>query len=241
LTSVYEQLSKKYEVVVFWYNPNIYPKAEHDKRYDELIRYCKEMGIEVIQGNYDYDEEHQYYLDEVKGLEKEPEKGERCQKCYEMRLSATAWTAHELNSQYKHHIQESDRLLAPLEMTEGVRFDFFASELSVSPHKDAEALNKIGKKIEKDINACSCHPELDSEPVLNSIQESSEPLDSRLRGDDEKVYGNDGETAGDDKCKELKYLENDFKKAGGFKRSTELSKEHNLYRQNYCGCEFSLK
>jgi predicted adenine nucleotide alpha hydrolase (AANH) superfamily ATPase len=172
LTSVYEQLATKYEVVVFWYNPNIWPKSEHDKRYEELIRYAKKMNIEVIEGSYNYNEEHQYFVDQIKGLEKEPEKGKRCDECYKLRLLATAWTAHELN----HHRK---------------RFDYFASELSVSPHKKADVLNSLGKEIEKEAG--------------------------------------------------IKYLENDFKKAGGFKRSVELSKEHDLYRQNYCGCEFSLR
>lgn len=174
LTSVYERLNKTYDVVVFWYNPNIWPKTEHDKRYDELIRYTSAHGIKIITGNYDHTQEHRFFLDQIKGLECQPEMGQRCFVCYEMRLKATAWTAHELNQ--NHHF---------------VPFDLFASELSVSPHKNAAVLNKIGLRIEQETK--------------------------------------------------IKYLENDFKKADGFRRSVELSKKANLYRQNYCGCEFSIQ
>lgn len=183
LTSVYEQLESTYDVVVFWYNPNIWPKAEHDKRLKELIRYCQETGINLLVGDYDYQEEHQHWLSLVKGLEKEPEKGARCEVCYRMRLRATAETALEINSQHNAD-----------------HFDFLATELSVSPHKDAELLNKIGSGIVRSL---------------------------RFGRDDNNI--------------DIKYLPGDYKKNGGFKRSTELSKEHNLYRQNYCGCEFSLK
>lgn len=172
LTSVYEQLAPKYEVTVFWYNPNIYPEAEHGKRLEELARYCKLIGARLLAGDYDYKSEHKYWQKLIQGLEHEPEKGKRCDVCYRMRLEATALTAQTLNAD--HH---------------RIPFDYFATELSVSPHKKTGVLNQLGRKIEEKVG--------------------------------------------------IKYLTADFKKNNGFLRSTQLSKQHSLYRQTYCGCEFT--
>jgi predicted adenine nucleotide alpha hydrolase (AANH) superfamily ATPase len=76
-------------------------------------------------------------------------------------------------------------------------FDFMTTTLSLSPHKDAEAINSIGKELEKSFATA------DSQPTT-------------------------------------RFLFADFKKQDGYKRSLELSKKFNLYRQDYCGCEFSL-
>jgi len=167
LTSVYEQLHDTYEVAVFWYNPSIWPKKEHDKRLKVLTEYCKEHYIKLYIGDYKYSEEHKFWKESIKGLESEPERDKRCEICYKIRLEATAWVALE-----KH-------------------FDLFASELSVSPHKDAKILNELGSAISKEVG--------------------------------------------------VEYLKNDFKRGDGFKRSVEISKECGLYRQNYCGCEYSTR
>jgi predicted adenine nucleotide alpha hydrolase (AANH) superfamily ATPase len=127
LTSVYEQLNATYEVAVFWYNPNIWPKSEHDKRLKVLTKYCKEHYIKLYIGNYNYEEEHAYWVSSIAGLEDEPERGKRCEICYKIRLEATAWVALE-----KH-------------------FNLFASELSVSPHKDAKMLNDLGEEISDEV------------------------------------------------------------------------------------------
>ena len=180
---VYEQLKNDFEINLFCYNPNIAPKTEHDRRLNELLNYCDKIGVEVIIGDYSWQEEHDFWLRLIKGKEAEPEKGlpaefgykwqagKRCQICYKMRLEAPAAVATEIN---KHHKNE---------------FDYFAAELSISPHKDAEKMNQIGQKLAK-------------------------------------KYG-------------IKYLDSDFKKNDGFKIASEISKKENLYRQNYCGCEFS--
>ena len=174
LTSVYERLTSTYDIVVYWYNPNIWPKAEHYKRLKELIRYCKAMNIQLLVGEYEYEDEQEYWQTLIAGFESEPEKGKRCDICFSMRLEATAQTAAFLNNTSGHQ-----------------PFDLFASELSVSPHKKAETLNRLGLEI--------------------------------------------AERTG------IKYLTSDFKKNNGYKRSCELSKEHNLYRQSYCGCRYSKR
>ena len=117
--------------------------------------------VSLIEGRYLPEE----FYSSVKGLENEPEGGKRCPVCYELRLREAAVTAKEL------------------------KFDYFTTTLSISPLKDAEKLNEIGKKLSDE-------------------------------------YG-------------VAYLYSDFKKKNGYKRSIELSREYNLYRQNFCGCVFS--
>jgi predicted adenine nucleotide alpha hydrolase (AANH) superfamily ATPase len=178
---VCEQLKSEFDVTLFWYNPNIFPKAEHDRRLSELINFCDKENIKIIVGEYDWDEEHNYWLELIKGLEKEPERGKRCQICYQMRLEATAALAAQAND---HHDGE---------------FNYFAAELSISPHKNSKTINEIGDKISKKLT--TSHP--------------------REGGD------------------LLRYYSADFKKDDGAKLASEISSKNNLYRQDYCGCEFS--
>ena len=165
LTSVYEQLSPFYEITVYWHNPNIWPQEEHAKRLFELTRYCDLIKTKLFIEQYEYYKENKKWRGAICGFENEHEKGLRCKKCYQIRLEKTSLTATKY------------------------QFDLFASELSVSPHKNALWLNEIGCKLEESLG--------------------------------------------------VKYLPSDFKKNNGFARSVEISKRHNLYRQSYCGCEFS--
>ena len=164
---VLEYLSKYFNITILFYNPNISPEEEYIFREKELRRLIGEMplpeGITVITEKYDTNE----FYSMAKGLEDLAEGGERCKRCYRLRLSKTAEIA-------KVH-----------------DFDYFTTTLSISPYKNAEWLNTIGKE-EGDIH-------------------------------------------------NVKYLFSDFKKKNGYKRSCELSEVYGLYRQNYCGCEFSKK
>lgn len=172
-TGVYEQLKKNYEITLFWYNPNIFPKAEHDRRLTELLNFCDGKNIKILIGDYLWEDEHKFWLKKITGMENEPERGERCQICYKIRLEATAAIAKRVNDHHKN------------------TFNLVGTELSVSPHKDSEMINQIGSKV-----------------VRNSG---------------------------------IGFLSADFKKNDGYKKSCELSKKYKLYRQNYCGCEFSAK
>lgn len=106
------------QVTVFYYNPNIYPREEYEKRKSEQIRLIKEAYPQVgmLDAEYDYGE----FLRAARGLEKEREGGARCTACFELRLSATAKAAREGG------------------------FDMFATTLTVSPHKNAPLINMIG-------------------------------------------------------------------------------------------------
>ena len=120
---VLEYLNTIFDITVFFYNPNISPKSEFDYRLNELNRLIREADykneIKVISPEYD----NSIFFDMAKGMEDIPEGGERCFKCYELRLMESAKTAKELG------------------------FDYFSTTLSISPHKNAQKLNEIGKKL----------------------------------------------------------------------------------------------
>lgn len=162
-----EYLSNYFSITVYYYNPNIYPESEYSHRSAEVKRLIGEMKLKnkvsFIEGEFNPQE----FYTCVKGLEKEKEGGERCFKCYRLRLESTAKLAKELS------------------------FDYFTTTLSISPLKRADKINEIGEEIGE-------------------------------------IYN-------------VKHLPSDFKKKEGYKRSIELSKEHDLYRQNYCGCVFSTR
>ena len=175
-----EYLRQFFDITVFFYNPNIMNEPEYRKRVEEEKRLINEYNrqvetgdfedmhsdesarkIEIIEGDYIVSD----YLNAVKGLESCPEGGDRCTKCFELRLEESARIAKEHG------------------------FEFFTTTLTISPLKDAERLNRIGQEM--------------------------------------------GEKYG------IEFLPSDFKKKEGYKRSIELSHKFNLYRQDFCGCEFS--
>lgn len=163
---VLEYLSQYFEITVFYYNPNIYPAEEYTKRTEEQQRLIGDMNflhpVTYLEGAYD----RECFYEMARGLEQVREGGERCMKCYELRLRETA------------------------EHAAAGGYDFFTTTLSISPMKNAQKLNEIGVRVGAE-------------------------------------YG-------------VEYLVSDFKKRNGYKRSTELSQQYGLYRQDYCGCEFSL-
>jgi len=114
-------LKDKYEVVLFFYNPNIHPEEEYKKRKESVEKLAKIYGITFIEGEYD---KENWFL-KVKGLETEPEGGKRCPVCFEMRLEKTARLAKE----------------------RGIKF--FSTTLSMSPYKNEEAVGQIADEIAK--------------------------------------------------------------------------------------------
>ena len=79
------------DYTIFFYNPNIHPKREYELRKDENIAFAEKHGIEFIDADYDTDN----WFERIKGLEMEPERGERCTKCFDMRFERTALYAQE--------------------------------------------------------------------------------------------------------------------------------------------------
>ncbi|MDD2413929.1 MAG: epoxyqueuosine reductase QueH [Eubacteriaceae bacterium] len=117
-------LTAWFDLTVFFYNPNIYPESEYIKRRDEQIRLiaCLNdagLAIDFLRG----DAPHDHFLEIAKGFETARERGKRCHRCYAFRLHKTA------------------------EMAKVQHCDYFATTLTVSPHKDAQVINPIGKAI----------------------------------------------------------------------------------------------
>lgn len=119
---VLEYLSRYFDITVFYFNPNISPKEEYIKRVDEVKRLIKEMpacaDVKFIEGRYEPSE----FYDAAKGLEDASEGGERCLKCFELRLNEAAKTAAETGAEY------------------------VCTTLTISPLKSAENLNRIGEE-----------------------------------------------------------------------------------------------
>lgn len=114
-------LTQYFDITVFYYNPNILPEEEYQKRLSEQKRLLKEAyaGVQLIEGNY----EPEVFYEMARGMEQESEGGARCFRCYELRLRETARMAKENG------------------------YDYFATTLSISPHKNAAKLNEIGERI----------------------------------------------------------------------------------------------
>ncbi|MBQ9685897.1 MAG: epoxyqueuosine reductase QueH [Oscillospiraceae bacterium] len=165
-SSVLEYLTQYFDVTILWYNPNIYPQAEFERRFQTLVKLVEDMGLADRVSILAEPWKSEDYYARVKGLEAEPEGGKRCTECFRLRLLETARLA-------KHY-----------------GYDYFCTSLTLSRHKDADRINTIAEEI------------------------------GRAMG--------------------VQWLPSDFKKRDGENRSIELCQKYNVYRQLYCGCEFSL-
>ncbi len=116
---ILQQLISSWDLTVYFYDPNIHPRKEYNQRRDEMKAYCDKLNIDFIEGPYD----SVVWLDKTKGLEHEPEKGKRCDVCFDLRLGETARFAKAEN------------------------FAAFATVLTISPHKDAKKISLIGQKL----------------------------------------------------------------------------------------------
>ena len=146
----------------FFYDPNIHPYSEYQLRLLDVKRSCKKLGIELLEGEYDYEN----WLEAVRGLEKEPEKGARCEVCFDKRFSVSAEKALELGEKK------------------------ITTTLLVSPLKSQEQLKRVG----------------------------------------DEFYAKNG----------VEFIAVDYRSGGGTQDQSRVTKEEQLYRQDYCGCIFGL-
>ncbi|MDD5189562.1 MAG: epoxyqueuosine reductase QueH [Dehalococcoidales bacterium] len=153
-------LAEGHNVTGFFSNPNIHPADEYARRLEVAKTVSSWLKIPLVVPEYAPDS----WFSETQSLSREPEGGARCAVCFRLRLQSAA-----------NYLHNHD-------------FEAFTTTLTVSPHKSAALINKIGAEI-----------------------------------------------AGD------KFLERDFKKKDGFKRSNQIARELGLYHQHYCGCLYSLK
>lgn len=150
------------KLVGFFYDPNIHPYSEYQLRYLDVQRSCKKLGIDLLEGEYDFEA----WIQAVKGLENEPEKGARCEVCFDKRFVVSAHKALELGE---------------TKMT---------TTLLVSPLKSQEQLKKVG----------------------------------------DTFYKKHG----------VEFIAVDYRSGGGTQDQNRVTKEEQLYRQDYCGCIFGL-
>lgn len=146
----------------FFYDPNIHPYSEYQLRLLDVERSCKKLGIDLVEGEYDYES----WLQAVRGLEKEPEKGKRCEVCFDKRFSVSAQKALELGEKK------------------------ITTTLLVSPLKSQEQLKRVG----------------------------------------DAFYEKNG----------VEFIAVDYRSGGGSQDQSRVTKEEQLYRQDYCGCVFGL-
>ncbi len=158
-------LTNYFDITVLYYNPNIEPRAEYEKRKAEQIKFLQNFSGKHEITFLDSDYENDLYHEAIKGLEAEKEGGARCTKCFYFRLHKCA----------------------ELALAQG--YDYFGTTLTVSPHKNSQVINTVGAQISEELG--------------------------------------------------IPFLYSDFKKNAGYQKSILLSKEYDLYRQNYCGCLYS--
>jgi len=149
-----------HQIAGFFYNPNIYPAQEYERRLEAARRVASELNFPLQEASYRPEE----WFREAGSLEHEPEGGKRCEVCFRIRLEKT----------YLYMVESG--------------WDAFTTTLTVSPRKSAALVNKVGQQI-----------------------------------------------AGD------RFVARDFKKKEGFKLAVQLAKQWDLYRQNYCGCIYSMR
>ena len=166
-SSVLEFLTQYYRVTLLWYNPNIWPEGEFDRRLEAQKTLLRAMHLNDTVSLRVMPRESGAWAEATAGLEAEPEGGERCTECFRLRLRETA------------------RLAAQ----EG--FDCFCSTLTLSRHKDPVRINALGEAFAKEFG--------------------------------------------------VKWLPSEFKKRGREQRSQQLCAEYGIYRQNYCGCQYSFR
>lgn len=160
-----EKLQEDYpdeKLTGFFYDPNIHPYSEYQLRLLDVQRSCKKLGIDVLEGEYDYEN----WLQAVRGLENEPEKGARCEVCFDKRFDVSAKKALELGEKK------------------------ITTTLLVSPLKSQEQLQRVG----------------------NAFYEK---------------HG-------------VEFIAVDYRAKGGSQDQSRVTKEEQLYRQDYCGCIFGL-
>ena len=150
------------KLIGFFYDPNIHPYSEYQLRLLDVERSCKKLGIELLEGPYDYEN----WLEAVRGLEKEPEKGKRCEVCFDKRFIESAKKALEIGEKK------------------------ITTTLLVSPLKSQEQLKRVG----------------------------------------DEFYAKHG----------VEFIAVDYRANGGTQEQSRVTKEEQLYRQDYCGCIFGL-
>ena len=161
--AIVDELKNKFDLTVFFYNPNIHPVEEYLKRKAEVVKVCREWEVPMIDMDYEVGEWHRQV---ARGLESAKEGGARCALCFRFRLAKTA------------------------EYAEANGFDYFGSSLTSGRNKKADVINPIGEASARNY--------------------------------------------------QVKFYDVDWKKGGRQEKGRKMVEERGIYRQDYCGCVYSI-
>ena len=228
--------------VIYYCNPNIYPREEYEIRKNECTRYAEALGLEIVDADYD----HENWLEAMKGLEKEPERGGRCLKCFKLRLLRTARYARERGIKVITTTLASSRWKSLDQINEAGQWacdqewkDCHASLAMTCEASLAETVPPDDPKVERRISAVP----LASAKCSENIEAAMAPVGDEVN-DGMPLGAVDGSRLGvemipPDGPKVIWWNQN-WRKGGLQERRNQILKEYDFYNQRYCGCEFSM-
>lgn len=193
--------------VIYYCNPNIYPREEYEIRKNECTRYAQSLGLEIIDADYD----HENWLEAVKGLEGEPERGGRCLKCFKLRLLRAAQYARE----------------------RGIKV--ITTTLASSRWKSLDQINEAGQWACQAVSSgkSRAFPDkgMESGSLSGNVQDipDKEQESGSMSGDCQE------------NTDEVIWWDRNWRKGGLQERRLQIIREYDFYNQLYCGCEFSMR
>lgn len=193
--------------VIYYCNPNIYPREEYEIRKNECTRYAQSLGLEIVDADYD----HENWLEAVKGLEGEPERGGRCLKCFKLRLLRTAQYARE----------------------RGIKV--ITTTLASSRWKSLDQINEAGQWACQTVSSGKPgdFPDkgMESGSLSGNVQDipDKEQESGSMSGDCQE------------NTDEVIWWDRNWRKGGLQERRLQIIREYDFYNQLYCGCEFSMR
>ena len=201
--------------VIYYCNPNIYPREEYEIRKNECTRYAQALGLEIVDADYD----HENWLCEVAGMENEPERGGRCLKCFKLRLLRTARYASQRGIKVITTTLASSRWKSLDQINEAGQWACSTVSPMVTQLSDEAQTRHV--------SAVPAAPDLSESE--RSVCPTGAVGASRL-----------GVEAVPPK-NEVIWWDRNWRKDGLQERRLQILKEYDFYNQLYCGCEFSMR
>ena len=226
--------------IIYYCNPNIYPREEYEIRKNECTRYAQALGLEIVDADYD----HENWLAEMKGLESEPERGGRCLKCFKLRLLRTAQYARERGIKVITTTLASSRWKSLDQINEAGQWA--CDEVNDGMPLGAVDFSRLGVEtvppddlpVERRFSAVP----LASAKCSENIEAAMAPVGDEVNGGmplgavDFSRLG--VETVPPDDL--VIWWDQNWRKGGLQERRNQILKEYDFYNQRYCGCEFSM-
>lgn len=199
--------------VIYYCNPNIYPREEYEIRKNECTRYAQSLGLEIIDADYD----HENWLEAVKGLEGEPERGGRCLKCFKLRLLRTAQYARE----------------------RGMKV--ITTTLASSRWKSLDQINEAGQWACQAVSSGKSRAFPDKGMESGSLSGNVQDIPDKEQ-ESVCLSGKRQENTDADMIQsEVIWWDRNWRKGGLQERRLQIIREYDFYNQLYCGCEFSMR